>query len=131
MTDLATLIAKLEAAEAGSRELDAEIVMALRGKIPDAISTPNLYPNTLLYRNDEIAPGALEWVNVPGYTASIDAALTLVPEGWVWKCQDKPAVACVADSKWAQKEIYQLKGISSTPALALCIAALRARATAG
>lgn len=75
------------------------------------------------------------------YTASIDAAMTLVPEGWaieriqiwpgqrpyvsLWECgQDR-------DGKWwhsagAKKNHQRLDVDGATPAIALCIAALKA-----
>ena len=110
------LIAELERATEGSRELDAEIAMFL-------------YPWLATYRNDP-ERGAGHWISdkdgpvyASNYTTSLDAALTLVPEGsyirmtigrdkkaWVW-------VECAEDEKVAY----------AIPALALCIAALRTR----
>ena len=60
--------------------------------------------------------------SLPDPTASLDAALTLVPEGWQWEVQGR-GLALVHDGK---KFIH--KGRAATPALALCAAALRARA---
>lgn len=73
----------------------------------------------------------------PPYTVSIDAALTLVPEGWRWSLD------------WTQRPHYQDCGradlyapgsgikppdvcdvYAATPAIALCIAALKARGDA-
>lgn len=61
---------------------------------------------------------------VPPYTSSIDAALTLVPEGCKWLVQDLGIgfEACT----------YPRKGVpcaakGAAPAIALCIAALKAR----
>lgn len=62
----------------------------------------------------------------PHYTASLDAAMTLVPEGVVfdvgWLHDMSQARGCVAGKKAAY---------AATPALALCAAALRARASNG
>lgn len=97
------LIAALEAATEGSRELDEQIASEC---------------NILLY---------------PHYTTSIDAALTLVPEGCIWKVfSDYPGDAYFADvEKWVPgqggPENWRTDGACSSPALALCIAALRAR----
>jgi hypothetical protein len=73
----------------------------------------------------------------PPYTASIDAALTLVPEGWRWSLdwtQRPPYQDCGRADLYAPgggikppdvQDVY-----AATPAIALCIAALRARARA-
>lgn len=103
MTDL---IARLEAATEGNRELDVEIHQ-LRGFITD---TP--------------AP----------YTQSIDAALTLIPDGWtvsVMRFSDGEGYVELSDNQGrflvkGDTEIYQE---AATPALAICIAALKARET--
>ena len=65
---------------------------------------------------------------VPHYTTSIDAALTLVPEGWSLYhldtfggggyCEVTPSDGDESDC---------INGQASTPALALCIAALKAK----
>ena len=76
----------------------------------------------------------VSWHELPRYTASIDAALTLVPEGWRWSLD------------WTQRSGYQDCGradlyapgsgiqppdvcdvYAATPAIALCIAALKAQ----
>lgn len=56
------------------------------------------------------------------FTSSIDAALTLVPEGYGWNLQGN------TNSFYAVVRGYKNK-VSPTPAIALCIAALRARET--
>lgn len=80
-------------------------------------------------------------VDTPAFTSSIDAALTLLPDGWRWNLNDGN-VACIcsdwdddnAPVFWSQrpKERHvgcdQAKGTVATPAIALCIAALKARA---
>jgi hypothetical protein len=62
----------------------------------------------------------------PFYTASIDAAMTLVPENCEWEC----GTALLIGAAWAG--VINLdgrwKGKAAAPALALCAAALRARA---
>lgn len=59
------------------------------------------------------------------YTASIDAAMTLVPERWQWVLDggDTPSRACLLDRG---ERCVDVTG--ATPAIALCIAALRAHA---
>ena len=70
------------------------------------------------------------------FTGSLDAAATLVPEGCDWHCQSNPSVsacwASVSPMKFDSKLQEWGSGMrrASTPALALCAAALRARAAA-
>lgn len=64
---------------------------------------------------------------IPAYTRSIDAAVTLVPEGWLRIFGDDP------DSGKAVAGLYNdgeddAKSIAETIPLAICAAALRARA---
>jgi hypothetical protein len=108
---LAGLIARLEAATEGSRELSVNIY--------ETLGLPPLYGTTIdrLY---------------PDYTTSIDAALSLIPEGWV--------VANISQNDnrlwWtslnrgyrSSYDATAIAGDCATPALALVIAALRARA---
>lgn len=112
MTD--DLIARLEAATEGSRELDGAIYETVTGvRIT--------------------GPRDKEWLVVPFYTTSLDAALTLVPEGLCWGLNTHPedeifnpggAQAFVSDM--LEDGIYA-HADAATPALALCIAALKAR----
>lgn len=70
--------------------------------------------------------------NALHYTASIDAALTLVPDGWKLR-QMNLSAPCADDRKW-WLNLYGGKmgedtftGSGATPAIAIVIAALRAR----
>lgn len=101
---IATLAERIEQAEGPGRDLDREIAIA-SGRVP------------LGFEHDE------RW---PTYTASLDAAMTLVPEceGWV-----------IDGRSYPEAEICCLNGdivgaAAATPALALCAAALRARGVA-
>lgn len=96
---MSDLIERLERATGPSAELDARIWCELNGS--DYIA-PHTWEGQSgkLYVHD---------YTVPAYTASIDAALTLCPGGF------------------ASVGGHSANG--ATPALALCIAALRARAT--
>lgn len=110
------LIAALAKATGPSQELDAEIALAIN---PGGRVRPNS-------RALETADGYTHLVQY--YTASIDAALALAPEGYAvqggryhdgrgwWHIYEQPEGATRA---WA--------GNGATPALALCIAALKAR----
>jgi len=76
---------------------------------------------------------------VPAYTASLDAALMLVPDGWYWRAGRTSAFQAWAgvnryhpdhcdknDEFFAKREYWEP---SWTPVLALVSCALRARAT--
>jgi hypothetical protein len=65
-----------------------------------------------------------EDAQLPRYTASLDAALTLVPP-WSWRVGNLASGRAFADLG-TQKSLQCIEG--ATPALALCAAALRARA---
>lgn len=101
--DLMELADRVEAASGPDRALAREVLLAC-GK---GYVSP-------LYR----------WLDP---TASLDAAVTLVPEGWTWGVFDD-GTAWV----WVDEQRDLLAGIrvyASTPALALTSAALRARAS--
>jgi hypothetical protein len=103
------LIAALEAATGPSRELDAAIFSHLYGWS---------YPLVGAAVHDFRENGA-------AYTASIDAALTLVPDG----CEAVIWTAGGADVFPATPGLRAYDAThAATPAIALCIAALRARA---
>lgn len=106
--DYADIISRLESAEGPDRELDGDIWFAVHG-----------------YR----ASANLE--NYPSrYTASIDAAMTLVPDGFQAYVDTGighgDAHACV----WTDHPCRIQGGARQqhSPAIALCIAALKARA---
>jgi hypothetical protein len=142
---LEELIAKLKAATEGSWELDYEI-------------------SNLVWKRETIYGGGERWIapydtTITGlppvtpflvlpYTRSLDAALTLVPEGWrvfelsEWNGIEPCGWSCVLRKKNLvtphevsagmprSNDDRQTKQIAS-PALALCIAALKARAQMG
>ncbi len=69
----------------------------------------------------------------PLYTRSLDAAMTLVPEGWAYKigrtwCELWPVSSELTDEQWPEGWDDDRQHIAATPALALCAAVLRARA---
>jgi len=124
MTDLEDLIERLEAAMKGSRELDQAIVDYLYTKLHDEEFALAACED----RGNEFGPRPL--------TTSLDAALALVPEGW-----DVQLFIKAKGSKARLKRlrpytlIAPMEGymgkdrLVATPALALCIAALKARDT--
>ena len=107
---MSDLIARLEAATGPDRELDRAIAKAL-GVMP------------LYQMRGQIGSS---W---PDFTDSIDAALTLVPEGWRWHSyywprKDEPKIMSLVTS---EPHVGIAHGKAATPALAICIAALKAR----
>lgn len=127
MDNLTALADEIERAEGPSRELEAAIKEAQTGKCP------HVHVMTVDGDGDgwmEVCSRCCEEepdTHIPRYTASIDAALTLVPEGW-------NGVIHIRDGSVG---LYQLSNPKShinvnaaTDALALCAAALRAKAGA-
>lgn len=86
-----------------------------------------IHDELLEVMNDE------QQLRLPAYTASLDAAMQLVPERWKLRQMHFNA-PCADDRKWHLNlhggkvgEDYFV-GRSKSPALALCAASLRARA---
>lgn len=125
MTD--ELIARLESADGPSRELDWAIAESLgwtRRQVGQVIAC---YAPS----DPHMKAGA------PRYTASIDAALTLVPEGWqhgyatipsgdILRAETHHAQAYVDGSEMQDFTKY-FRAEAATPALAIAAAALKAR----
>ena len=118
------LIAKLEAATEGSRELDTLVAQAV-GEPCDLVSFGN---------PEQKAMRPKYW-----YTTSIDAALTLVPDGWtvavlsqddagLWHSEMRHGYLTSYDKCVFGNGGSHVKG--TTPPLAICIAALKARGAA-
>lgn len=110
---LLTIAERCEAAAGPARDLDADIGEAVTGWE---------------------RPSGGVWQTTPHYTASLGAAMTLVPEGWAVQ------IVRTANGKRGGANLYlfsdpstqepsgRQQGSAETPALALCAAALRARA---
>ena len=113
MTDkLDALIARLEQAARGSRELDDEIA---------ELCAPTDDARMAAFENGR------DWPDL--YTTSLDAALTLVPEGWRVEHigQNWGMTRWDAELHTADDVPSGVTAEAPTPALALCIAALKAR----
>lgn len=126
------LIARLERAKVADRRLDESIAFAIQWR-------PQTRPSKISFEQHEAKHGyqtawiaheifRSEWP-IPAYTASIDAALTLVPD-------DMGAVVntiCFVEvfpKTIRPEELYVTFHVrhEQRPVLALCIAALKARA---
>ena len=136
-----TLSTKTEQAASASRELDAAIFQAVR---PDEVPTPIVQSGygwrfTRGYwwcetGEDQRTPR--KKITPPAYTTSLDAAMTLVPEGWGFNVSQPNEKAidsgllrtdspCMAEVQYGGDQRFIVA--ASTPALALCAAALKAQ----
>jgi hypothetical protein len=102
------VLAALEAATVGSRELDELVWFATGG----------------------VQPKGLNGYFAPPYTTNVELALELVPAGWPRRISEGRFGCWVADllrgdKSWKQEP--DVSAVHTTPALALCLAALRAR----
>lgn len=117
------LIAALEKAEGPSRKLDEAIVVSLYPRAQ--FRTDEGYIDPIVFHAE---PLVTQKAMLPRYTASIDAALTLVPDGMEW------SLTTLYGEATAEVGLNNTTGMHSTGrrkdgnvAIALCIAALRAR----
>lgn len=139
--ELYALAERCEQAMGLDRELGAAIVVALdlrpdwvnkAGELwidPASLDEPVIRWNTLGKRSQGNPPIG----SYAAYTASLDAAMSLVPEGWRLR-QMNFSAPCADERKW-HLNLYggreggdTFVGRARSPALALCAAALRARA---
>jgi hypothetical protein len=122
---LADLIALLEAATRPDSDLDKRVFAYV-----DGWSYPLVGAAIQEFKE------RMRWDGETRYTASLDAALTLVPEGWEWAAGADLRLFHGA-AAWARVFPVgeQQRGtgncLAAAPALALCIAALKARAADG
>lgn len=149
MTDLTTLIERVEAASGADRELDCLIWCEV-----NAIE-PEWQGNCLVAgihgivgwidpgkhdRNFSCTAATTGPASVPAYSASLDAAMLLVPEGWKlhflqdtefdnpearhWSVSLRPR-----HGRWdGTPQGAEVQAFAATPALALLAACLKARA---
>jgi hypothetical protein len=147
------LAERVEQSEGPSRELDAEIACAHHGLEPVLLvatgkevygaicdpsdggyGTSNTCTRGYCYARfpDKLRPPTLgggkrgnivQGFTPASYTASIDSALTLVPEGWEWVIDSGGHVELTK----SRLRGPHVDGNAATPALAICAAALRTR----
>lgn len=154
MTDLEGLAKRVEALTGPCRETDVRICLAVYGDrvfgfkgdwqrpVPGMLSGYHAAFAEVINVDDAIPDDV-----VPRYTASVDAALTLVPEGWwlaglsfnhadfrssadrEWHAEIAgPVTWAVLDRHVGEEPQFECEGgNATTPALALCAAALRAQ----
>lgn len=122
------LIERLEVAEAGSRELEREVEIALFG------GEPSLAPDRV-FRKDGLGFGYTQ--GFAPYTRSLDAALALAERVLAGPSVcGRPGrlhnIAQLFNGRWEAKTYRVSDGssheaVGAAPALALCIAILRAK----
>lgn len=128
---LVELVARLERAEAPGRSFDRDIFRLIgltEVQERHCEMWCKMDGRTDLTRERYVETWA------PDFTKSIDAALTLVPEGYAWCVfSNRHFVLSKTDDYFgATVETMSVKNTvdrKPTPAIALCIAALKARAT--
>ena len=117
-------IARLEAADKGSRELDLEVHKAAKLCDPSAWYSEHFDQLEWNEHHPEAPGGADEFCTapLPHYTTNFDAALTLVRGDLWWRVEGrgKAFTAQIGKSR-------QFHAGAAGPALAICIAAFRAR----
>jgi hypothetical protein len=140
MLELAERVERLTGPD---RELDVQICIAALGYV----EKPNAPKGWRSFENNgwhvDFREGGPDWsagdpwnahFGIPPFTASLDAAMTLVPEGWGRIEFGRYEGGC--DGYWAQITPLDHPRIveserCATPALALTAACLRARASMG
>ncbi|QTC87920.1 hypothetical protein [Brevundimonas pondensis] len=128
--DLSALIARLEAAEVGSRELGHDVLLSL-GWHRDQIG--NFYGPLYQWSSPDRSPHFIsgDEDKLPNPAISLDAALALaerVLPGFTWRVQRHTSGMFDA-ALWADPDDnYVGYGRTPSPALSLCIAILKAKA---
>jgi hypothetical protein len=130
-TTLLELADRCEQATVADRELDGAICVALQfgGENSEGAANVRLEVGDAEWLEFEIGEEAC-CNKVPELTASLDSAMSLIPEGWTW---DVDATVPEMGIDWTLHEPIpdglRIKGSNEQPALALCAASLRARAS--
>lgn len=120
MTDLTSLIEKLEKAEGPDWELDADIGLSVGG----------------LKAHEEFGMAGNWWTRytdngltcaVPSYTSSIDAAVSLAERVLPnWQVNLSIFHEALSEASFGNREAPHARSLATKPALAICLATLRA-----
>lgn len=118
--ELLALAKRVQALEGVCRETDARITYACSPLMRELGSV-----------EDYLATDACK--KVRAYTSSLDAAMTVVPEGFMWRVQSDPDEVCEALAEknggdFGAIDARHTQSFAATPALALTAAALLALA---
>lgn len=135
MNDLADIVKRLEMATGPIRELDTEIFRAIGWEAKDVLEGASRAEQLVGYLCRK--PGDKHWTPTPHVTRSLDAALKLVPEGLDYELlhlrtdgKERGEASVYLKKYMAAHEEERTYGESSCDAIALCIAALKARQAA-
>lgn len=127
------LIAALESAEGPSRVLLVKMARALNWQPETAAQIDYRKSDDEIRRlNYSSSPHARPYTLIPLWLSSIDAALTLVPDGWEWAGSLRREIFTEVIQG---REIFLTRetdkrlafGLHKEDAIAICIAALRAK----
>jgi hypothetical protein len=135
------LINRLKEATEPERELDCEIAVAVLGgevKWQASQYTGNLIPVRHYPSANHLS--GIGHAPVMNYTASIDSALSLVPEGYQWLVSNRAPTPLQGRAYLHNGQMVNIGGglernpnyrgaeyTAATPAIALCMTALKAR----
>lgn len=131
MTYLKDLARRVSELQGPSREVDALIEVELRRLQAYAVGlNDSTRAKWQAHPSGKVGDTHTTYV-APRFTASLDAAMTLVPEGWMWSVggggPDDEPWACVTEIAEPCRDI---SFDAATPAVALTAAALIARSEA-
>lgn len=132
-----TLIERLEKATGPSRELDKAIELSF-GSIPNYAGYCSATDSMIWHEHHEAGGAPITQqceAPLPHFTSSLDAALNLVPEGYFWSCGHNPEPDDDTPSEfgamlcryWHVSDKSDTSAVGASPAIALCIAILKAR----
>lgn len=117
---LLELAAKCEAASGPSREIDLALDLKAR---------PQQWSVSAVEHGLDCPLSWFDASELPEYTTSLDAASKLVPQGWDWCAgTERNAGGGHAYLRHVQIRTKEAEADATTPALALCAAALKALA---
>ncbi len=118
------LSARVEALEGPDRKVDGDIARKIYGAGGDGLEGTTLYSK----------PGVMGWSHAPVYTASLDAAMSLVGQHDFWRVGhdgegSDPSLFKAQVGVEREGECWHTfaTAIAVEPALSLCAAALKAR----
>ena len=128
------LAERVEALTGPCREMDAAVFQAIGAPVPFKFANKLI---ALEYNDVEnayfarVSDDMRVRYSPPAYTASLDAAMTLVPERTPWSvcypANNDGSRSCHGVPTKPTADVLGRFGHAATPALALCAAALRAR----
>lgn len=122
--EIAVLIAKLEALNGPNFAVENEICETL-GLAPEGFeqNAQGGWTQYVAARDD------VQIWRCPAYTYSLDAAARLIPDGHDWALHADNGAAIAGCMPASEDGCYYSDSHGATPAIALCIAALKARAS--